>query len=117
MVPPELLEMTKQRVAEFWSAPLYMAFLGLIERAFTICIQISLTMMVLYSVAFRKPVWFWIALFWHAIVDGLAVYLMPMIGALAIELVVGVCAAISLVILFRLRPRFVREPKVEPITG
>jgi uncharacterized membrane protein YhfC len=117
MVPPELLEMTKQKVAEFWSAPVYMALLGLVERALTICIQISLTIMVLYSVAYRKPVWFWIALLWHAIVDALAVYLMPLIGALAIELVVGICAAISLVILFRLRPRFVQEPKAEPITG
>ena len=117
MVPPELLEITQQRVAEFWSAPVYMAFLGFIERAFTICIQISLTIMVLYSVAYRKPVWFWIALFWHAIVDGLAVYLMPLVGALAIELVVGICAAISLVILFRLRPRFVQEQIVEVTPG
>ena len=115
MVPPELLEMTQQQVAEFWSAPVYMALLGLIERAFTICIQISLTIMVLYSVAFRKPVWFWIALLWHAIVDASAVYLSPVIGALAIELLIGIFAAISLVILFRLRPRFAQEPKVEPI--
>jgi uncharacterized membrane protein YhfC len=115
MVPPELLQMTQQRVAEFWSAPVYMALLGFTERAFTICIQISLTIMVLYSVAYRKPVWFWIALFWHAIVDALAVYLAPIIGALAVELVIGICAAISLLILFRLRPRFVQEPIVEPI--
>jgi uncharacterized membrane protein YhfC len=115
MVPPELLEMTQQRVAEFWSAPVYMALLGFVERAFTICIQISLTIMVLYSVAFRKPVWFWMALLWHAIVDASAVYLLPVIGALAVELLIGIFAAISLVILFRLRPRFAREQKVEPI--
>jgi uncharacterized membrane protein YhfC len=114
-VPPEQLELAKQQLAAFWSAPVYMAFLGLIERAFTICIQISLTIMVLYSVAYRKPVWFWIALFWHAFVDASAVYLLPMIGALAIEAVVGIYAAISLVILFRLKPRFVQEPKAEPV--
>lgn len=108
MVPPEQLELAKQQVAAFWSAPLYMAFLGLIERIFAICLQISLTVMVLYSVAYRKPVWFWIALFWHALVDALAVYLMPFIGTVALEAVAGVCAAISLVILFRLRPRFTR---------
>ena len=107
MVPPELLEVTKQKVAEFWSVPVYMAFLGLIERAFTICIQISLTIMVLYSVVYRKPAWFWIALFWHALVDALAVYLLPSIGALAIELVIGIFAAISLVIVFRLRSNFI----------
>jgi uncharacterized membrane protein YhfC len=117
MVPPELLEVTKQKVAEFWSAPVYMAFLGLIERAFTICIQISLTIMVLYSVAYKKPVWFWIALFWHAIVDASAVYLLPMIGALAIEAIVGIYGVISLVILYRLRPRFMQEPKVELVSN
>jgi uncharacterized membrane protein YhfC len=114
-VPPEQLEAAKQQMAAFWSVPVYMAFLGLIERAFTICIQIALTIMVLYSVAYKKPVWFWIALFWHALVDALVVYLAPMIGAVAVELVIGICAAISLVILFRLQPRFVQEPKIEPI--
>jgi len=109
-VPPEQLALAKQQLAAFWSAPLYMAFLGLIERAFAICLQIALTIMVLYSVVYKKPVWFWIALFWHAFVDALAVYLLPLIGALALEAVIGVCAAISLVILFRLRPKFIQPP-------
>jgi uncharacterized membrane protein YhfC len=112
-VPPEQLELAKQQLAAFWSAPLYMAFIGLIERIFAICLQISLTIMVLYSVVLRKPVWFWIALFWHAFVDALTVYLMPTIGVLGVEAVIGVCAVISLVILFRLRPRFVQEQRVE----
>ncbi len=118
-VPPEQLELAKQQVAAFWSAPIYMAFLGLIERVFAICLQISLTIMVLYSVAYRKPIWFWIALLWHALVDGLAVYLMPRIGVLGVEAVIGICAIISLVILFRLRPRFVRPhvDDVSPVTG
>ena len=110
LVPPEQLELAKQEYTKFWSAPVYMAFLGFIERIFTICVQISLTIMVLYSVAYREPVWFWIALLWHALVDALAVYLMPIIGALAVEAVIGVCAAISLLILFRLRPRFNQPP-------
>jgi uncharacterized membrane protein YhfC len=112
-VPPEQLGLAKQQLAAFWSAPLYMAFLGLVERIFAICLQISLTIMVLYSVAYRRPVWFWIALFWHALVDALSVYLLPRIGALGIELVIGICAVISLFILFWLRPRFTQEPKVE----
>jgi uncharacterized membrane protein YhfC len=78
-------------------------------------VQIALTIMVLYSVAYKKPIWFWIALFWHAFVDALAVYLLPVIGVLQVEAVIGVCAAISLVVLFRLRPRFVQQSKIEPI--
>ena len=112
-VTPEKLELAKQRLAAFWSAPIYMAFLGLVERIFAICLQISLTIMVLYSVVYRKPVWFWIALLWHAFVDALVVYLLPSIGALAVEAVIGACAIVSLVILFQLRPRFMPEQKVE----
>ena len=116
-VPPEQLELAQQQLAAFWSAPLYMAFMGLIERIFAICLQISLTIMVLYSVVLRKPVWFWIALFWHAFVDALTVYLMPTIGVLGVEAVIGVCAVISLMILFHLRPRFVQEQRVEVTPG
>jgi uncharacterized membrane protein YhfC len=112
-LPPEQLALAKQKLAEFWSAPVYMAFMGFIERAFTICIQISLTIMVLYSVAYRKPVWFWIALLWHAIVDAASVYLLPIAGVLATEALIGIFASISLVILFRLRGRFVQEPRLD----
>jgi uncharacterized membrane protein YhfC len=117
IVPPEQVELAKKQVAEFWSTPWYLALVGVLERVFAICLQISLTIMVLYSVAYRKPAWFWIALFWHAFVDGLIFYLAPIIGKYSVEAVVGICAIISLVILFRLRPRFVQEPKAEPING
>lgn len=56
----------------------------------------------------------WIALFWHALVDGLSVYLAPMIGKYSVEAGVGIGAIISLVILFRLRPRF-NEPSGRPV--
>ena len=118
-VTPEQLEIARQKVAEFWSAPLYMAFMGFIERVFAICLQISLTIMVLYSVVYRKPAWFWIALFWHAFVDAVSVYLLPIGGVLATEAFVGICAAISLVILFQMRPRFVhlQVSDASPVTG
>lgn len=105
-IPADQMELAKQQVADFWSAPVYMAFLGLIERVFAVSLHLSLSVMVLYSLVYGKPVWFWIALLWHAFVDALAVYLFPIIGALAIEAVVGVCALISLLILFRMRTMF-----------
>lgn len=117
-VPPAQLALAQRQVAAFWSAPVYMALLPFVERVFAICMQIALTIMVLYSVAYKKPVWFWIALLWHALVDASSVYLLPIIGALAIEAVIGVFAAISLVIVFRLRPKFTQpqlgtsEPQV-----
>lgn len=106
-ISADQMELAKQQIAAFWSAPIYMAFLGLVERVFAVTLHLSLSVMVLYSVAYKKPIWFWLALLWHAIVDALAVYLMPSLGALGIEGVVGICAIVSLFILFRMRPLFV----------
>jgi uncharacterized membrane protein YhfC len=114
-IPTDQIELAKQQVAQFWSMPVYMAFLGLVERVFAICLHLSLSVMVLYSVAYRKPIWFWLALLWHAIVDGLTVYLLPALGALGIEAIVGVCAVISLVILFSMRAIFVERTGNPPV--
>ena len=114
-IPADQLELAKKQVADFWSAPIYMAFLGLIERIFAVALHLSLSVMVLYSVVYKKPIWFWAALLWHAVVDALAVYLMPILGALGIEAVVGVCAVVSLLILFRMKPMFV-QPQTSDVT-
>ncbi len=90
-----------------------MGFLGLLERFFTICLHLSLSIMVLYSVAYKKPVWFWIALLWHALMDAAAVYLLPILGALGVEGVIAVMAIGSLAILFGLRSRFSRAEPFE----
>jgi len=122
-IPANQIELVKKQLADFWSAPVYMAFVGLIERVSAVSLHLSLSVMVLYSVAHRKPTWFWIALLWHAFVDALTVYLMPIIGALGIEGAVGICAIISLVVLFRMRPLFTREPdqvlveNIQPASG
>ena len=108
-LPPDQLELAIQQMDAFWSAPVYMAFLGLLERIFAISLHLSLSVMVLYSVIYRKPVWFWIALLWHAFVDALVVYLLPSVGALGIEGIVGICALISLGILFWMRPKFIES--------
>ena len=105
-VPADQLAATKQAVDAFWASPFYTGFLGGLERIFAICLHLSLSVMVLYSVAYKKPMWFWLALLWHAFIDAAAVYLLPIVGALAIEGIVGIFAAVSLWIVFTLRAWF-----------
>ncbi|HEX6270015.1 MAG TPA: YhfC family glutamic-type intramembrane protease [Anaerolineales bacterium] len=112
-IPAEQIEVTRQQVDSFWNMPFYMALLGVIERVFAICLHLSLSVMVLYSVVYKKPAWFWLALLWHAFVDAVAVYLLPLVGALAIEGIIGVLAGISLLILFGLRPKFVDQEPIQ----
>ena len=106
-IPADQLALANQQVSAFWDSPAYMGLLGLAERVFAICLHISLSVMVLYSVAYKKPIWFWLAMLWHAVVDAAAVYLLPVIGAVGVEGVVAVMAIVSLAILFGLRPKFV----------
>jgi len=108
-IPAEQLELARQQVAAYWSAPWYMALLGFIERIFAICLHVSLSVMVLYSIAYRRPIWFWLALLWHAFVDAVAVYVGQQVGLLAVEGIVAIFAIISLWIVFRLRPLFAQD--------
>ena len=105
-IPADQLEVAKQQVAAYWSVPTYMPFVGLLERIFAICLHVSLSVMVLYSIAAYKPIWFWLALLWHALVDASAVYIGQQIGALPAEAVTGIAALISLWIIFMLRTKF-----------
>ncbi|MCE7905906.1 MAG: YhfC family intramembrane metalloprotease [Anaerolineae bacterium CFX3] len=105
-VPAEQLAAAQQQVAAFWASPAYMGLLGFVERIFAITLHLALSTMVLYGIANKKPLWFWLAVLWHSVVDAAAVYLMPIVGALAVEGVVALMALVSLAILFGLRKKF-----------
>ena len=106
-IPPEQLELAKQQIEAYWSTPPYLAILGFVERAFTMCLHVALSAMVMYGVISKKPIWFWLAVLWHTIVDAAAVYLVQHISLLSLEGIVGVFALISLGIIFWLKPKFV----------
>ena len=108
-IPADQLALAKQQVAAYWSAPWYVAVLGVVERVFAICLHVSLSVMVLYSVANHKPLWFWSALLWHAMVDATAVLAAPKIGVLAVEGIIAAFALISLWIIFSMRSRFLED--------
>jgi uncharacterized membrane protein YhfC len=112
-IPADQLAAAQGQVDAFWASPAYMGLLGFAERVFAITLHIALSVMVLYSIVYKKPLWFWLAILWHAVVDAAAVYLMPIIGALAIEGVVAGMALISLAILFGLKKKFVEQNPAE----
>lgn len=109
-IPAEQLELAKQQVEAFWSTQPYIALLGFFERVFAICLHVSLSAMVLYGIANKQIIWFWLALLWHAFVDAVAVYVGQSIGILQAEGLVAVFAVISIWIVIRLRSRFSPTP-------
>ena len=108
-IPADQLELARQQVEAYWSAPWYMALMGFVERIFAICLHVSLSVMVLYAIVYRKPIWFWLALLWHAFVDAVAVYVGQEVGILALEGIVAVFALISLWIVLNMRNKFVPD--------
>lgn len=105
-IPPEQLELAKQQVEAFWSAQPFMALLGFFERVFAMCLHVCLSLIVLYGLTKKQAVWFWLALLWHAFVDAVAVYAGQSIGALPTEGLIAIFAAISVWIVFKMRPKF-----------
>jgi uncharacterized membrane protein YhfC len=113
-IPADQLELAKQQVAAYWSTPWYMALIGFVERIFAICLHVSLSVMVLYAIVYRQPIWFWLALLWHAFVDAVAVFVGQQVGILAAEGIIAVSAAISLWIVFKMRSMFFQDVTSSP---
>jgi uncharacterized membrane protein YhfC len=108
-IPADQLELAKQQVAAYWSAPTYMALMGFVERAFTMCMHVSFSLMVIYALASKKAIWFWLALLWHAIIDAVAVFVGQTAGVLVAEGMLALFAVISIWIVFFLRPMFPQD--------
>lgn len=103
MVPAEQLAVAQSQVEAYWSAPWYMSLMGAVERAFALCLHLSLSVLVMTTFLRGQRRWLWLAIGWHWLVDGVAVYALPTLGALATEGIIGVMALISLGIVFALR--------------
>ena len=116
-IPADQLALARQQVDAYWSAPWHMALMGFVERIFAICLHVSLSVLVLYAIVFRKPIWFWLALLWHAFVDAVAVYVVQEVGILAVEGIVAIFALISVWIVLRMRHEFDHDVESRTLPG
>lgn len=75
-LPSGQAELARQQAQAFWATDWYLPLAGALERILALGLHISLSVMVWLAISFRKPIWFWLAILYHAIVDGLAVLTM-----------------------------------------
>jgi uncharacterized membrane protein YhfC len=104
LVKPDQVELAKAQIQAYWSAPWYMTMLGALERLFTIPLHLACSLFVL-QVFTRKNLWWLIlAILYHALADGLAVFVLKIgFSALVIEGIIGIFAVVSAVIIILLR--------------
>jgi len=109
-VPPEQLSAARAQLAAYWAAPPSLIVLGSVERAISLCVQVSLAVVVVRAVTRGNPAWLALAIGWHAFTDALALFVATRYGPYLTEGLLAVVAFISLAILFTLRTPDPPEP-------
>ena len=72
-LPENQAALAQQQVQAFWATAWHMPLAGAVERIAALGLHIGLSVMVWMAISFRKPIWFWLAILYHAVVDGMAV--------------------------------------------
>ncbi|HEX7542308.1 MAG TPA: YhfC family glutamic-type intramembrane protease [Anaerolineales bacterium] len=115
LVAPDQVELAKAQIQAYWSAPWYMTMLGALERLFTLPLHLACSVLVLQAFTRKKFWWVGLAILYHALADGVAVFVSQIgFSALAIEGIIGIFAIVSIVIVFALRQP---EPSANPVSA
>lgn len=116
LIPAEQQPLLAEQIQTMVTLPWYEAMLGSVERAFTLCLHLSLSLMVMQVFTRRKLWWLWLAIGWHTLVDATAVFSqLYWENAYLTEALVALFALISLGLAFWLREPEPIEPVLEPL--
>jgi len=103
LFPASQLTLVRQQVQTYWSASWYSSMLGALERLFTIPCQIAMAVMVVQVFTRMHIGWLFVAIGYHALIDGVAVVGQKFISPLSLEGVIGIFAILSVIIIFLFR--------------
>ena len=123
MIPPDQMEANAEAIAAgaaqieaLVNAPAYTWLLGAVERIFAITLHISLSILVLQAVVRKNFLWVVVAIFWHALVNAVAVFgSLQGWDPLLIEVGVGIGGVISFLIILYFRDNTPSPESDEPI--
>lgn len=103
LVPDAALAGVQAEVAALREAPLYGMTLGALERALTIVVHLSLSLMVLRAAARGSLRWLLLAVGWHMLLNATALVIARYSSAVWAEVGIAVFALVSLVLIYRWR--------------
>jgi uncharacterized membrane protein YhfC len=110
LVPPDQLALAQKAIAGYWATPWYLIFLSALERTLALPVQICFSVLVLQTFIRRQSRWIYLAIGYHALVDGAAVFVLGTWGVYAAEAAVSAFCLLSLLVIFALRQP---EPQAE----
>jgi uncharacterized membrane protein YhfC len=114
MISGDQLDQFRIQQDAYWSLAWYDSLIGFVERAFTLPVQIGLSILVLQVFLRSQIRWLWLAIFWHALIDATVVFALNYLNVYLIEGIVAVFGLASLGIIFLLRQEEPEENVDEP---
>jgi uncharacterized membrane protein YhfC len=103
VVPAGQVGTLRTQMAAYWSAPWYLTLLGALERVFALVHHLAFSIVVLQVFTRRNPAWLVLAIFYHAALDALAVWVAGQFGFLAAEGALAILSLLALAVIFALR--------------
>ncbi len=111
--PPEQAAALQGQLQVYWSTSAYINLVGALERFMALIFHLTASVLVLQVFLRRQMRWLWLAIFWHAALDGLAVWLAPR-GILVAEGALAAMTLVNLVVLYLLRHSGMQEDEFTP---
>jgi uncharacterized membrane protein YhfC len=100
--PPERAALLQQQLQVYWNVPWYTTLVGALERCGALIFHLTASLLVLQVFLRQQMRWLWLAILWHAALDGLAVALAPR-GILVVEGTLLVFTLVNVWVLYLLR--------------
>jgi uncharacterized membrane protein YhfC len=113
MVGAEQLALAQEQVRAYWSAAWYDSLLGAVERTFTLPAHVAFSILVLQVFLRRQIRWLLYAIGWHALLNAITLFIAGTWDVYLAELVLGLLAIASVMIVFSLRQPEAEEKHVD----
>ncbi len=110
-VPEDQLYLVDNQISALFDVPPMLALLGAVERLFALLLHLSASLLVMQVFVRKQLRWLGASVGWHAVFNGVAVYVATVWGAVPAELALGILSLVSLGLIFWLRTP---EPIIEP---
>ena len=110
-VPEDQLYLVDNQISALFDVPPMLALLGAVERLFALLLHLSASLLVMQVFVRKQLRWLGASIGWHAVFNGVAVYVATVWGAVPAELALGLLSLVSLGLIFWLRTP---EPIIEP---
>jgi uncharacterized membrane protein YhfC len=111
IVEADLVRLAEAQLQAYWAAPWHLAILGAEERLAAIAFHLSAAVLVLQSFTRRNILWLVLAIAWHTLLDGVAVFASRTLNPYVTEAILLGLGLLSLGWIFVLREPAEENPE------